>query len=883
MKTSLRVLSVVLTLTMLIGLMPMAAFAAEATDAADVAVIAAPDVHDAPSEKEAGSATIELTGWTYGQKANAPVYSSKTNQNVTPVVTYKPQGAQDDAYTDKVPVNAGAYTVKVVYPATDTHTEAVNTCDFTISKAVVSEVKLDSVTFPGRAYNGTTDLTIPAEPQLPMAFTVGKEDVAPVMGRDYEAKLVLKDAKPDTDPQSLNAVLNVTLKDSGNYALENKDVKTEFALHVDIAKADITITAADQVLPNGTEISQELNQVSVTPALVSGDALTQITLTEEIPEGQSNGTITPSAAVIKDGDADHSEFYRINYVPGKSIHSAAVTQPPVAFGSLTYDGTAQALLTAGTADHGTMEYRLDASAEWSQEIPTAKDAGEYKIYYRAKGIDGFADSAETDLTVKIAPKTVKATATAEKAYDGSDAADAFMKIEVPSDAFGKDDVKVDGIEGSKFASNMPGQQTVTPGTVKLSGADSKNYVVTIDPFQGTIQQPEAPIVTKDPTPAEGLVYNGQAQSLVASQGEAVGGSKFLYRINQGDWVEALPSATTAGKYTISYKVVNGDKESAEKSFEVTIAHKALTATATAEKVYDGNVFTKDAKIDFVLNKDGIVGNDKVEIQSIQDSTFKTAGAGTDIPVSAGHVVLTGDHAENYIVTVEKFTGKITPKPITVTAPSLSKRYGQVDPSIKPTVSENGLVGSDKLVGTLSRTEGENVGVYPISQGSVTNANNPNYNITFQDGKLTVQPAKTTMKIKLSRTSAVAGRNVTITVTAVNGEENLMTENWNQPEAPRLLVGSKDLKLEATDTAGVWKCTYKVPKDAKGSLVFNVSNADDTENYLKAEASAKLKIGNSVSPLTGDQRNPVLYATIAGVAAAALIVLLLVNKKKKSAK
>ncbi len=882
MKTSLRILSVILTLTMLIGLMPMAAFAAEATDAADTAVIAAPDVHDAPPEKEPGSATIKLTDWTYGQKASVPDCSSTTNENVTPVVTYKPRDAQDDAYTDKVPENAGTYTVKVVYPATDTYTEAVSTCDFTIRKAVVSEVKTNSVSFPGRAYDGTTDLTIPEEPQLPLAFTVGKVNVAPAMGRDYDAKLVLTDAKPDTDPQSLNAVLKITLRNSGNYVLEKEDVKTEFELHVDITKADITITAADQVLPNGTEISQELNQVSVTPALVGGDALTQITLTEEIPEGQSNGTITPSAAVIKNEDADHSEFYRINYVPGKSIHSAVVNQAPVAFVDLTYDGAAQELLTAGNANHGTMEYRLDAS-EWSQEIPTATDAGEYKIYYRAKGDDGFADSAEADLTVKIAPKAVKATATAEKAYDGSDAADAFMKIEVPSDAFGKDDVKVDGIEGSKFASNMPGQHIVTPGTVKLSGADSKNYVVTIDPFQGTIQQPDAPIVTKEPAPAEGLVYNGQSQSLLASQGEAVGGGKFFYRINQGDWVEALPSATTAGKYTISYKVVNGDKESAEKSFEVTIAHKPLTATATAEKVYDGNVFTKDAKIDFVLNKDGIIGNDKVEIQSIQDSTFKTAGAGTDIPVSAGHVVLTGEHAENYIVTIEKFTGKITPKPITVTAPSLSKRYGQVDPSIKPTVSDNGLVGSDKLVGTLSRTEGENVGVYPISQGSVTNANNPNYNITFQDGKLTVQPAKTAMKIKLSRTSAVAGRNVTITVTAVNGEENLMTENWEQPEAPRLLVGSKDLKLEATDTAGVWKCTYKVPKDAKGSLVFNVSNADDTENYLKAEASAKLKIGSSVSPLTGDQRNPVLYATIAGVAAVALIVLLLVNKKKKSAK
>lgn len=930
MKTTSRILSIVLAVTMLVGLMPMAAFAAEAAvpgsstvappapqdptaapepsaapeapvvpdtpavpdapaapDAPAVPdVPAAPDAPAAPNTpgsedskpltpvKEIGQASVTMEGWTFGESAKQPVVESATNAGVTAVITYAPKGS--DSYKDRVPVNAGTYTVKVVYGETDTHTEAVATADFTISKATVTEIALGDVSFLARAYNGSTALTVPDGSQLPVAFTVGKEDLAPAMDHDYEAALTLTDAKPDTDPNSSNAVLTVTLKDSGNFVLESDKVNTELSFHVDITKPKVTITAKDQVLPMGTDITDGLEQVTVSGAFAAGDSLAAITLTED-----ENGVITPSAAQVKNGSTDSTANYDITYVSGKAIRSAAVTQAPAAHGNLVYNGSEQELLAAGTAERGTMEYRLDSAADWSSEIPTAKDAGEYKIYYRAKGENSFGDSVQADLTVTISPKSIAATASAEKPYDGKEEADSCIKIQVPADAFGKDDVTLEGTVGSKFASAAPGQHNVTPGTVTLSGASAKNYTVIVAPFTGTIQNPDTPVVTAAPTPAEGLVYNGQPQELLANKGEAVGGT-IWYRAKGIDWRNTPLSATPAGTYIIEYQVVKigaaVEPERVDGTVTVTIAPKPLTATATAKKVYDGNVFTNTADISFKLNRDGVVGNDQVEIQDIKDSTFERANAGTDIPVSAGHVVLIGEDAGNYEVNVTQFTGEITRKPITVTAPTLSKRYGQVDPTIQPSARD--LVGRDKLVGQIARAEGEDAGVYALSQGTVTNENNPNYDITFQDGKLTVHPAKSAMKIKLSRTSAVAGRDVTITVTAVNGEENLMTENWKQPDAPRLLVGSTDLKLEATDTEGVWKCTYRVPKDAKGSLVFNASDADDTGNYLAAsEVSAKLKIGTSTSPLTGDQQNPMLYAAIAIISAALIVLLFFYNKKK----
>lgn len=79
--------------------------------------------------------------------------------------------------------------------------------------------------------------------------------------------------------------------------------------------------------------------------------------------------------------------------------------------------------------------------------------------------------------------------------------------------------------------------------------------------------------------------------------------------------------------------------------------------------------------------------------------------------------------------------KILPKEITVAAEAKSKTYGENDPEFSFTI--DGLIGSDKLSGTLSREEGENVGSYTIKQGTLTA--NDNYSIVFSSQNLTILP------------------------------------------------------------------------------------------------------------------------------------------------
>ena len=56
--------------------------------------------------------------------------------------------------------------------------------------------------------------------------------------------------------------------------------------------------------------------------------------------------------------------------------SADITTAPTA-NTLTYNGTAQALVTAGTAVGGTLMYSLAEDGEYSANIPTGTEADTY--------------------------------------------------------------------------------------------------------------------------------------------------------------------------------------------------------------------------------------------------------------------------------------------------------------------------------------------------------------------------------------------------------------------------------------------------------------------------------------------------------------------------
>ena len=80
--------------------------------------------------------------------------------------------------------------------------------------------------------------------------------------------------------------------------------------------------------------------------------------------------------------------------------------PPVA-NTLTYNGSAQELVTAGTTDGGTMQYALGTDSNtapttgWDASIPKGTEAGTYYVWYKAVGDANHNDFAPAYVTAEI--------------------------------------------------------------------------------------------------------------------------------------------------------------------------------------------------------------------------------------------------------------------------------------------------------------------------------------------------------------------------------------------------------------------------------------------------------------------------------------------------
>ena len=208
------------------------------------------------------------------------------------------------------------------------------------------------------------------------------------------------------------AATNTGGEDNSGYAEVSRDV------NVTVKPKDITITAQNKnIFVDGTvpDLSNPALDTDYTVAgLVVGDALsTAPTLAykknEEAvtPASTTTGTydIVPSGAIA-------GANYSISYVNGTLTISekqpATVTKVPTAK-TLTYTGSAQALVTAGSATGGEMQYALgtatEATEQYTTSIPSKTNAGTYYVWYKAVGDENHNDSEPDYVTSTIKKKS----------------------------------------------------------------------------------------------------------------------------------------------------------------------------------------------------------------------------------------------------------------------------------------------------------------------------------------------------------------------------------------------------------------------------------------------------------------------------------------------
>ena len=137
---------------------------------------------------------------------------------------------------------------------------------------------------------------------------------------------------------------------------------------------------------------------------------------------------------------------------------------------LTYDGTEQALIEGGVAVGGTLLYSLNEDGPFTAHIPTAKDAGEYTVWYKVEGDENHMDSGVSSLSVTI------------DTYMLTDA-DVQVEREVPyNGSIQSPKITIDpdvtyDITGHR-ASEVGSYVLILTGTGNYSGQISRNWAIT---------------------------------------------------------------------------------------------------------------------------------------------------------------------------------------------------------------------------------------------------------------------------------------------------------------------------------------------------------------------------------------------------------------------
>jgi len=384
---------------------------------------------------------------------------------------------------------------------------------------------------------------------------------------------------------------------------------------------------------------------------------------------------------------------------------------------LTYTGTAQELITAGSTRHGTMVYALSEDGEYTETLPLGTDAGVYVLWYKVLGDNNHTDSQPASMTAGIDKASLRVYAQSNTITYG--------------DAPAHNGVSYQGFLNGQTEEVLGGQLTYTYNysqygdvgqyAINVSGLGSNNYNITYYPgvlmvepkvmdgaaislpesdlpytgFQQTVQIAAAegvtyqvlgnsntatdvgnyelnvqfignyqgvatlgwritPVAPEYEAPtAKALIYSGQAQELIAAGSTQEGTMVYALTVD-GEYTEAIPTGLEADTYTVWYKVL-GDRNHTDT------APSALTVTISQKQLADEAVVLSEETAEFD-------GTDRMPTITVSDGN-KTLEEGVDYTVTvtkdgepqeevkdAGEYVITVSGQGNYNMDIEvRFT------------------------------------------------------------------------------------------------------------------------------------------------------------------------------------------------------------------------------------
>ena len=271
--------------------------------------------------------------------------------------------------------------------------------------------------------------------------------------------------------------------------------------------------------------TQELT-ATVSPEIATFKTVTWTSSNEVVATVDENGVVTAVAAgtanitaTATNGTGDTADDKTATCAVTVNKLDSAVKKAPEAK-TLTYTGSAQELVTTGTAEGGTMQYALGKDATtaptegWGTSIPTATNAGTYYVWYKAVGDNDHADSeaAMTEVTIseKAVTPEVKFDATAMELKAGESG--SIKATVVPEDAkvqWKSDKETVATVDNTGKVTAVGAGTAKITATITVAGTQYKaECTVTVQ------EEPVTPEVKFDVTTME--LENGQTGTIAVT-------------------------------------------------------------------------------------------------------------------------------------------------------------------------------------------------------------------------------------------------------------------------------------------------------------------------------------------------------------------------------
>ncbi|MBC8570621.1 MBG domain-containing protein [Zongyangia hominis] len=573
----------------------------------------------------------------------------------------------------------------------------------------------------------------------------------------------------------------VTASDTTNYK-----VKTENGTFT-ITKRNLTITANSSTgnIYDGTEKTVSGYDVA---GLVDGDTLSGVSASRSEKNVGTYDVTVEGTPVLMKGSENVTGNYNITTKPGTLVIEKAAIQLTITANSSTgntYDGTEKT--ASGYTYSGLLEGHTLSGVSASR---TEKNASTYEVNVKGKPVimDG-----KTDVTENYVISTKPGSLVIEKASVTITADDAGKTYGDPDPAL---TAKVSGlVPGESIAytvSRTPGEN-VGPYDITVSYTSNKNYNVTATGATFTISQKNLTITAKSST---GNIYDGTEKTV---SGYDVTG------LVDGDTlsgVSASRSEKNVGTYDVTVEgnpVIMKGAENVTGNYNIAtvpgtliIKPASLTLTITAksstENTYDGTEKTVSG-----YDVEGLLEGHT--LSGVSASRTETAAGTYDVSVEGTPVIMDGktDVSENYTILTVPGSLIIRQKALTITADDAGKTYGDADPAAF-TAKVSGLVPGESIDYTVTRTPGENAGLYDIIPAVKENAN---YSVNIVNGTFTIAKRDLTITAKSSTGNIYDGTEKTVSgydVTGLVDGDSLSGISVSRSEKN---VGTYDVTVEGT--------------------------------------------------------------------------------------